>query len=188
MHPTLEDLEIQLEYEARRKPKRHFRTFFREARVLVVIFVVVFLGMYLVTNAQLVMDNFQDRFSSESQVQALKTEEVHYSVDLTLERQEKAEQATEQVEALIQQYSQVISVEKEIAPEMDQLLRASLSTYDFDFNLLPPTNRLVIPSINLDVPLIQTQMKNYAEFEAGSFDTELENGVVKYPTTPNPGE
>jgi hypothetical protein len=43
MHPTLEDLEIQLEYEQMRKPKQHFRHFFREMRVLIVIFAIVFL-------------------------------------------------------------------------------------------------------------------------------------------------
>ena len=131
--------------------------------------------MYLVTNAQLIIDNFQDRFSPVAEVQELKTEEIHYSAELLVERREKAEQNAEQIETLMQQYSNVISFEKEIAPEMDQLLRASLHTYDFDFNLLPPTNRLVIPVINLDVPLVQTQVKDYAEFEAGSFDSELEN-------------
>ena len=131
--------------------------------------------MYLVTNAQLIADNFQDRFSPAAPVQDLKLETVHSSADLLLEREEKAEQKAEQVEALLQQYSNVISTEKEIAPEIDQLLRAGLHKYDFDFNLLPPTNRLVIPVINLDVPLVHTQMKDYAAFEEGSFDTELEN-------------
>jgi hypothetical protein len=43
MRKTLEDLEIQLEYEQMRKPKHHFRGFFREVRVLIVIFAIVFL-------------------------------------------------------------------------------------------------------------------------------------------------
>jgi hypothetical protein len=126
--------------------------------------------MYLVTNAQLIIDNFQDRFAP-TEVQSLKVEEVHSSANLLVERQEKEQK----VEALVEKYSEVISVEKEIAPTMDQLLRADLKSYDFNFNILPPTNRLVISSINLDVPLIRTEVKDYAEFDAGSFDTELEN-------------
>jgi hypothetical protein len=126
-----------------------------------------------VTNAQLIIDNFQDRFAPLPPVQALTVEETHRSADVLTQynREEKAEQ----VERLVQQYSGIMPPEREIAPEIDQVLRASLHTYAFDFNLLPPTNRLVIPSINLDVPLIQTQIKEYAEFDAGSFDAELEN-------------
>jgi hypothetical protein len=43
MHQTLEDLEIQLEYEQKRKPKHRFKRFFKEMKVLVVVFAVVFL-------------------------------------------------------------------------------------------------------------------------------------------------
>jgi hypothetical protein len=77
-------------------------------------------------------------------------------------------------------------VEQEIATNMDHYLQQNLDSYDFSFNLLPPTNRLIIPAINLDVPLVETNINNYSDFTESTFDTDLENGVVKYPTTPNP--
>jgi hypothetical protein len=152
-----------------------------EMKVLIIIFISIFLGMYLITNAQLIMDTFQDRFSP-TKVQSLSTETVASTANILKDAQKKAEA----VEELVQKYSGIISLEKEIAPSVDQLLRSNLEQYDFDFNILPPTNRLVISTINLDVPLVQTKIKDYEEFSAGSFDKELENGVVKYPTTPNP--
>ena len=71
---------------------------------------------------------------------------------------------------------------------MDHYLQQNLDSYDLSFNLLPPTNRLVIPAINLDVPLIESDINNYTDFTESTFDADLENGVVKYPTTPNPWE
>ncbi|MDR2415674.1 MAG: hypothetical protein LBD75_03555 [Candidatus Peribacteria bacterium] len=183
MYQTLEDIEIQFEYEKLRAPKCSLQTFFRETKVLLIIFISIFLGMYLITNAQLIIDNFYDHFSP-TQVQSFSTETISSSANVLKDTQKKAEA----VEELIQTYSGIISLEKEMASTVDQFLRNNLASYDFDFNVLPPTNRLVISTINLDVPLIQMKIKDYEEFSAGSFDTELENGVVKYPTTPNPGE
>ena len=71
---------------------------------------------------------------------------------------------------------------------MDHYLQQNLDSYDFSFNLLPPTNRLVIPAINLDVPLVETNVHDYKKFTETTFDADLENWVVKYPTTPNPWE
>jgi sortase (surface protein transpeptidase) len=152
-------------------------------KILAVIFVIMFLGMYLVTNAQLLMDNIQDRIAPQ-QVASLQGGDMHSSAALLTNSLQKMKK----VEELMQKYSEVVSIEKEIAPEMTQVLRENIDKYEFDFNLLPPTNRLIIPSINLDVPLVYTQIKDATAFNEGSFDTELENGVVKYPTTPNPGE
>jgi LPXTG-site transpeptidase (sortase) family protein len=139
--------------------------------------------MYLITNAQLIIDTFQDHFAPIT-VQSFTARENFSSANLLTNNKEKIQA----VETLMQKYASVIPLEKEIAPTMDQFLKANVEQYDFDFNLLPPTKRLVIPAINLDVPLIITAVKEYEEYAAGSFEEELENGVVKFPTTPNPGE
>lgn len=183
MYQNLDDLSIQIEYEQQRKPKWSFKRFFKEIKILAVIFVIMFLWMYLVTNAQLLIDNVQDHIAPQ-QVASLQGEDMHSSAGLLTNSVQKMLE----VEELVQKYQGVVSMEKELAPEMNQVLRESIDSYDFDFNLLPPTNRLIISSINLDVPLIYTQVKDYTEFNEGTFDSELENGVVKYPTTPNPGE
>jgi hypothetical protein len=77
-------------------------------------------------------------------------------------------------------------MQQEVATDMDHYLQQNLDSYDFSFNLLPPTNRLIIPAINLDVPLVETNITNYSNITETSFNPDLENGVVKYPTTPNP--
>jgi LPXTG-site transpeptidase (sortase) family protein len=45
---------------------------------------------------------------------------------------------------------------------------------------------LIISKINLDVPLINSKYKNEVDFTQWNFDEELENWVVKYPTTSEP--
>jgi hypothetical protein len=61
MYQTLNDLEYVLT-----QPKHKFYKFsqiFRELKVLGLIFTVLFLWTYLITNAQLVIDNINDHFS-----------------------------------------------------------------------------------------------------------------------------
>jgi hypothetical protein len=51
---------------------------------------------------------------------------------------------------------------------------------------LPPTNRLIISSLGIDIPLVDSQYTDVKDFTIQNFDKELMNGVVKYPTTPVP--
>lgn len=57
----------------------------------------------------------------------------------------------------------------------------------FDFNVLPPTDRIVVPGIGLDVPIVDSKVNNILDFTSADFDDDLMRGVVKYPTTPVPG-
>ncbi|MDR0608000.1 MAG: class E sortase [Candidatus Peribacteria bacterium] len=184
MYQTLTDLEIQSEYEQRNHSSSPFTHFFSEFKIFIIIFLALFLGMYLITNAQLLVDNFQDRFTDPPVVQTFTQAETQTSITMLETYQQKAEK----VDELIQKYGEIVSIPQELAPSIDQVLREQLDSYAFNFNLLPPTKRLIIPAINMDVPLIQSSIKTYEDFTAGDFDTELENGVVKYPTTPDPGE
>ncbi len=182
MYQTLEDLEYVLS-----QPKSKFYKIskvFKELKVLWLIFTVLFLWTYLITNAQLVIDNFNDRFATE-EVYWISKDNVNSSFT---SQHSAAAQNTTDVESLVKQYEWVVSMEQEIATNMDHYLQQNLDSYDFSFNLLPPTNRLIIPAINLDVPLVETNINNYSDFTESTFDTDLENGVVKYPTTPNPWE
>ena len=140
----------------------------------------LFLGSYLVTNAQLVIDNVSDVFSSNT-THGIADENSRYTADQTL-----SQEKSDEVEALIQMYGDNVSLQQEVATSMDHFLQQNLDSYEFSFNLLPPTNRIVIPSINLDVPLVESRIQNSKDFSETAFDADLENGVVKYPTTPNP--
>lgn len=176
MYQTLEDLEYVLT-----QPKSKFYKFskvFKELKILGFIFTVLFLGTYLITNAQLVIDNINDRISP-NEVYGISEDEINSSFNWL-------HWSSEQVENLVEQYEWVVSLQQDIATDMDHYLQQNLDSYDFSFNLLPPTNRLIIPAINLDVPLVESSITTYKDFTETSFDSDLENWVVKYPTTPNP--
>ena len=181
MYQTLDDLEYVLSH-----PKNKFYKFskiFKELKVLWLIFTVLFLWTYLITNAQLVIDNFNDHFSW-NEVFWISQDNINSS----FQSHSSAWNNSVEVENLVKKYEWIISMEQEVATDMDHYLQQNLDSYDFSFNLLPPTNRLIIPAINLDVPLVETNINNYENVTETTFNPDLENGVVKYPTTPNPWE
>lgn len=180
MYQTLDELETILTHPKKRFTK--FSKFFGELKILWLIFTVLFLGSYLVTNAQLVIDNVSDVFSSNT-THRISNESTSFTSDQTL-----SQEKSDEVEALIEMYGDNVSLQQEVATSMDHFLQQNLDSYEFSFNLLPPTNRIVIPSINLDVPLVESRIQNSKDFSETAFDADLENGVVKYPTTPNPWE
>lgn len=182
MYQTLDDLEYVLT-----QPKSKFYKFskvFKELKVLGLIFTVLFLWTYLITNAQLVIDNFNDHFSS-NEVYWISEDSTTSSFDSS---HLSANDNAAEVENLIWKYEWIVSVQQEVATDMDHYLQQNLDSYEFSFNLLPPTNRLIIPAINLDVPLVETSISNFDNVTETTFDPDLENGVVKYPTTPAPWE
>jgi hypothetical protein len=65
---------------------------------------------------------------------------------------------------MINSYEDSEMIEKATALTPEQELKNNLSEYNFDFNVLPPTNRIVITKINLDVPLIDSKYKNESDF------------------------
>jgi len=180
MYSTTEELEYALSKKSKKLSK--FSKFFNELKILWLIFTVIFSWTYLITNAQLVIDNFTDRFSP-TEVHWISQEISNASLN---SEHFITENNAEKVDNLIQQYWDMIFNQQDIADDMNHFLQRNLDNYDFSFNLLPPTNRLVIPAINLDVPLVETYINNYNNFTETTFDADLENGVVKYPTTPDP--
>lgn len=68
-------------------------------------------------------------------------------------------------------------------------LQENLNSYSLDFNLLPPTNRVIIPKINVNTPLLLSSFnKNIDSITKEDFDKDLYHGVVQYPTTPYAGQ
>lgn len=182
MYQTLDDLEYVLT-----QPKSKFYKFskvFKELKILGLIFTVLFLWTYLITNAQLVIDNFNDHFSS-NEVYGISEDSTTSSFNSS---HLSANDNAAEVENLIWKYEWIVSVQQEVATDMNHYLQQNLDSYEFSFNLLPPTNRLIIPAINLDVPLVETSISDFNNVTETTFDPDLENGVVKYPTTPAPWE
>lgn len=187
MH-SLDDLAIQIEYEQQQHRVSPLKKALKELKLLGSIFLVIFIGMYLFTNAQLVSDKIEDQINPQ-QVQAIASEQAQTKAKLSIAYSNQQYQNKQnEINELIKVYGESITLEKELAPATDELLNAQLNQYDLTFNLLPPVNRIVIPSIGVDTPIVQRQTKDYDAFVNGDFSNELENGVVKYPTSPAPGQ
>lgn len=68
-------------------------------------------------------------------------------------------------------------------------LKQSLDNYTLAFNTLSPSDRIIIPDIDLNVPLLQSSFtKHISEITKEDMDKDLYKGVVQYPTTPNAGQ
>lgn len=176
MYQTVEDLE----YQMLKTQRSVFRKVFSEMKVFVIIFVMVFCFSYLITNAQLLKDSFNDTFQDskkENIIETLKVQVVEEKRELKKETNTKN---------LIAQYEWIVSKEKEPAENIEKYLMSNLHIYDFDFNTLPPTNRIISDKINLDAPVVKSEVKDWVW--NGKFDKDLENGVVKYPESANPWE
>jgi LPXTG-site transpeptidase (sortase) family protein len=61
-------------------------------------------------------------------------------------------------------------------------------TLDFQFNILPPGKRIIIPDLGIQAPIQDVDGDVQAKMEDGLFSDELKQGVVHYPTTPEPNE
>jgi len=70
---------------------------------------------------------------------------------------------------------------------MSYYLSAKMKSYSFQFNTLPPENRLIIPAIGVNAPIVDVSVATEQKLKKGDFDQELYSGVVKYPSTPEPG-
>lgn len=156
-----------------------------ELKTLVILFIIVFSGFFFFTNAQLVFFTINDTFAPEAEVVVpeLGALEEHASADQLQEKEEKLKELEEQFVAL----QETFRPEKTLAPTMKTFLDQKQETHGIDFNTLPPSDRLIIPDLNLNIPLIDVPVKGEEDFSEGQFDAELMQGAVKYPTTPMPG-
>lgn len=73
---------------------------------------------------------------------------------------------------------------------MDKLINTSESDINIDIEMVPYENRIVIPKLWKNIPLVDVQNKtvqNVKELE-NIFMNELVNGIVRYPGSARPGE
>lgn len=181
MYTTLDYLDKCIEQKKKKSlPKR----FFKEIRTILIIFVITFVWMLLFTNAQVFfsLDRGEDKVNVEWTEETIQTDN-RISVQVDTSAKKKAE-----LETILAQYEWNDVVQKTTTETIQNSLESKMKDYSFDFNVVPPTNRLIIWKINLDVPVVDSKYKNESDFTQWNFDAELENWVVKYPTTPEPGK
>lgn len=143
--------------------------------------------MLVVTNLNLFVTSFQNLFDhSVATIQDVKQFDVYENKDIASLLAD-ADAKSEEIQALLKQYQSWREAVKSITPSQESFLRSKLKDYPFAFNTLPPVNKILIPSLGLDVPIIESKSKEAADFIQGNYDEELTQWVVKYPTTPDPG-
>ena len=176
MNTSFEYLEQGIQ---KQKWKKKVKSFLNEIKILIIMFVISFVWMLLFTNAELFFwwDNSIGAMNWKKNT-AQEDNSISTTVDNMAQRQAE-------LDKLIASYDGD-EIEKETAVSSEQDLKSQLSEYKFDFNVLPPTNRIVISKIWLDVPLVDSKYKDEVDFTQWNFADELENGVVKDPTTPEP--
>ena len=113
---------------------------------------------------------------------------------LNEEEHESAELKQETAQELAQLENRFTQIKKDkiegqsISTTLQEFLDKKWEQHTIDFNTLPPGNRLIIPDLNINAPLIDTEASGVIDFSKENFDEELTKGVVKYPTTPIPGK
>ncbi len=172
---------------ANKKTKKTIRTFVKEIRIFLVFFVVVVVVMIVFTNANLFASSFSNLFdSSIPKIHDVSTTDTYENSNIaSIINQSDA--SSDEVKALLAKYQTGRQNIHDVSQSPDVFLRAKLKTYPFAFNTLPPVNEIIIPSLGLEVPIIVAQNQSATDFSQGNFDAELMSGVVKYPTTPDPG-
>lgn len=180
MYTTLDYLDKCIKQKNKKSlPKR----FLNEIKTILVIFAITFVWMLLFTNAQVFFSLDKESASSVERTQE------NIQVDNTISKQvdSTAEKKVE-LENLLSKYDSSDVLVKQTTDTLQESLEEKMKSYSFEFNTIPPTDRLIISKINLDVPIVNSQYKKESEFTQWNFDAELENWVVKYPTTPEPGK
>ena len=161
------------------------KSWLKEVKNFSILLVSVLTLFYFFTNAQLIIVMAEDLFttSGTGNTELILNEEEHESAEL---KQETAQELA-QLENRFTQIKKDKIEGQSISTTLQELLDKKWEQHTIDFNTLPPGNRLIIPDLNINAPLIDTEASGVIDFSKENFDEELTKGVVKYPTTPVPG-
>lgn len=194
MFTTLEHLEHHIQQQ--RKPS-FWSGLWKEIKAFSLFFIIVFIISSIVINAQLYQSAFADLVG---QLSGSTTTDTINNANSTLASTKKSTQLVDE-----EQLRKKIEMDK-INQSIDALslyktddfvgteiinnnLQENLSSYNLDFNTLPPSDRVIIPKINVNTPLLQSSFtKHIDHITREDFDKDLYHGVVQYPTTPYPGK
>lgn len=164
---------------------KNSKSWLKEVKNFSILLISVLTLFYFFTNAQLIIVMAEDLFttSGTGNTELILNEEEHESAE---PKQETA-QELEQLENRFTQIKKDKIEGQSISTTLQEFLDKKWEQHTIDFNTLPPGNRLIIPDLNINAPLIDTEASGVIDFSKENFDEELTKGVVKYPTTPVPG-
>ena len=189
MFTTLDHLEHHIKH---RQKKNFFSSFAKEIKGFSIFFVIVFIINSVVVNAQLYQAAIMDivwSLSGTTNTNIMSTLWSFQAGDDTVDpnlvaKNEAVQQITQSIENM-KTFQWDDFVWQDVVVNN---LEENLSSYKLDFNMLPPTDRVIIPKINVNTPLLQSSFnKNIDSITKDDFDKDLYHGVVQYPTTPYAG-
>ncbi|MFA6256238.1 MAG: sortase [Candidatus Absconditabacterales bacterium] len=163
------------------------RSFRQEIRTFVLFFVAVFVIILVFTNFNLFASNFLGLFEDEIHPSAPISASIVSEDNNISSIVDTAQKDDVEIQGLLKNYQQTTDANT-LAPSTEETLQSHLMDYDFSFNTVPPVNRIIVPSLGLDVPIVTNENMAPVVFAKADFDKELNEGVVKYPTTPAPGQ
>lgn len=154
MHRTLDSLiqeqAIQRKYE--HKPKHFLPVWLYEVKLFLAIFVAIFFGMLVFTNANLFMHALGITHSAGFGTDSLALVDDKSIANIAADR------PTVLVDDVLNRYTE--EEHNPLAIDVQTVLENKLSQYSFDFNTLPPVDRVIVAGISLDVPLISITSKS----------------------------
>lgn len=184
-YTTVEYLE---EITKKKRLKHKLINFFNEIKIIALLFVIVSLWITVFTNADLFIADVTDTVLPQAKAEKPLTEHTIYQDNSIASVIDSTDQKNDEIQAMIDQYKQSWIQSTDIAEPTEKLLADKLPNYDFKFNTLPPTNRLIVPSLGVNDPIVTSKYVSEKDFTNGNFYKELEFWPVKYPTTPEPGQ
>ena len=152
------------------KPKR---SFFHEIRSFALIFGIVFVVILVFTNFNLFAANFRALFEDDIHPTApISTSLVSENNDISTII-DTAEKNNIEIQGLLKNYQKNTDANT-LTPSTEEILQSHLMDYNFSFNTIPPVNRLIVPSLGLDVPIVITENKDAKDFTKADFNEELD--------------
>lgn len=187
MHYVTVDHLANITHHQRRKHKVFW--YFREIKVLTLFLGIAFVGVTVFTNAQLFMASLESVFfpNKVSSVEEIKTTmAVDNSISSIIDYQQQKETEIEELKAHYAPDQGNVPIP--LAQDMEEFLAENVKWYDFSFNTLPPTNRLIVPRFSVNDPIVISEYTNMDDFIYKNYNEDLKSWVVTYPTTPEPGQ
>lgn len=201
MVTTLDTLEKHIKTQ---KPLYGARKIIKELKIFVILFVSVYVSYSLFVNADLFVQAIwqppqnpvsTDLFVEQQQQASSETKTINHlspspksSQNNTKHISKEHYQDLQSLKSLLSDHKPLATSDFEAQEQMQTALRTKLNDYAIDFNRLPPTNRLIIPKIGVDVPLGAPDYgKPIEQLTNDDFDKELYKWVLLYPTTAAPG-
>jgi len=179
MLTTLDHLEHHIHH---RQKKNFFSSFGKEIKGFSIFFLIVFVINSVFVNAQLYQEAIMDIVTQLTGSTTTITDKnilgsfTNNDTEDTLVDQDFIQKKI-QLDHITQSVNAMNTIKSNdfVAEDITtNNLQENLSSYNLDFNLLPPTDRVIIPSININTPLLQSSFNKHIDsITKEDFDKDL---------------